>query len=946
MSPLTVPQVADELGYAGSEDFLIGREGSLSPARRHAWAAARHRLGVEAAFFEGRLPVAYFRGLSQPSEHEVDEAIASLHRAVWCESRAQLLFVVLPAEVRVIDARLPPNPLAAPLAIGPVGSAQIEPFTRENLLRGRAAEFLAVTSARDSVVGSLRGDLRPALAGLVRDGLDRELASRLLARCLLARYLEARGFVVDPEPTMPVQEVLSTSLAATYRLFDSLHETFNGDVFAVSQTERRSVRRQHLGRVADLLSGTAPGQLTLFERYDFSAIPAETLGAVYEEFLRPVRRESGAYYTPGYLVEASLDQIEAASGFRPGSTVLDPACGSGLFLARAFLRLLDAAEGERGRPLTAPEMAQILSDQVFGCDLMEDALRIAALSCYLVLLDRLSSEGHTSEALEFPSLMSRNFTAGDFFDHLGSFAGPFDIIATNPPWSRATPATSRFLETAGRSFDANRPAAYGFFWACVDRLAPDGHMTMLMPAKSLYNKRTKQRLFQRQLYGESGLDAVIDLSAFRWQLFSDAVAPCSLFSVRGTEVKRQDHLTYCAPKQSPTSVATGRITIDGDRIVRIQRAQLVDQPWLLRNLVFGTLRDVELVGRLMRRGPTLKSLTQRGESWLAGLGYQTVDGGADEPLLRDIPHVAPEGISPSGAKLTDPIQHETFHRTRDTRIYDGPRVLVARSIEADQRVRSAYLSDPASFSERVLAIRNLSDDVQAVRALAAFLDSRVARYLLMMTASSWGVERPELKVADVLDLPVPFLAEESSRRELAAAWRSYDLEKGEEVDDLVASEFGLSTDDLALVDDRIDVQLRVLGNPLDPDLYRLPTDSELLSYARALGAALTPVAGWEPRVAAELEDESVVAKVFFDLSGEESSRGLVRRARPVVDALGDDIGTILVRRPIRIYGDRSVTIIKPAERRQLTVAAALQDADVVATELLRLAVRGREAAAA
>ena len=554
---MTVEAVVDRLGYGDSDDLVIGDGAALPPARRHVWISAQRRLRVDAAFFEGRLPVVYFSGLSRPADEEVEHAISRLHRGAWSESRAQLLVVVLPTEVRILDARVPPGGDVAPLAVGRPGSNALKPFTRENLLRGRAADLLPSSAKRTSIVDRLRTDLRPARRRLIDEGLADEVADHLLARCLFVRYLEARGLLEhSANSSATFVDTLNTSVEATYRTFAALRSRFNGDTFRVSSVERRTVKRGHLGVVADLLSGSGSGQLTFIERYDFSTITAETLGAVYEEFLAPVRRKTGAYYTPGHLVDASLDEV--MPGLSSSATVLDPACGSGLYLARAYARLLESAEQAQGRPLAASEMAAILAGQIFGCDLMEDALRIAALSCYLVLLDRLE-DGEGQDDWEFPQLVDDNLVAGDFFDNLDGFAGPFDVIATNPPWSQLTEAASRYLSVAQRPSGSRLPLAQAFYWACAERLAPNGRMAILMPARSLYNQRPGDRAFQSAALTQSGLDTIVDLSAFRFQLFSDSVAPCALFVVRGSAWPRRGHLTFSAPKPSPSSAATGQL---------------------------------------------------------------------------------------------------------------------------------------------------------------------------------------------------------------------------------------------------------------------------------------------------------------------------------------------------------------------------------------------------
>ena len=101
--------------------------------------------------------------------------------------------------------------------------------------------------------------------------------------------------------------------------------------------------------------------------YEFSVLPADILGQVYEQFLgkvirltaghravveyKPeVRKAGGVYYTPTYIVAYIVRQTvgKLLDGAKPGPRgraarlkVLDPACGSGSFLLGAYQFLLD-----------------------------------------------------------------------------------------------------------------------------------------------------------------------------------------------------------------------------------------------------------------------------------------------------------------------------------------------------------------------------------------------------------------------------------------------------------------------------------------------------------------------------------------------------------------------------------------------------------------------------
>jgi SAM-dependent methyltransferase len=943
MTAIDLKAVIGRLGY--DDDDLVQRGdsvGSLPPARRHAWNAASKYVGVHAAYFEGRVPLVYFAGLGIPDDAEVERAIAALHQRTWNESRAQLVVVVLPTEIRILNGTSPPAAGAAPVIASSPDDEVLEPFTRSGLLRGRARDVLPGRRGAHSVIVQLREDLRPARATLLAQDLPAAAADQLLARSLFAQYLDARGLIPhsrhDPHPRFI--DLLHQSVDDTYVLFDSLRQRFNGDTFVVTDEERQQVRPSHLHVVADLLSGAAgTGQLTLIERYDFRVIPAEVLGGVYEEFVRAEQHANAAFYTPGHLVDAALDEAMPQTAELSEARVLDPACGSGLFLARAYERLLDHHEESTGRALSAAEMAEVLANQIFGCDLMDDALRVAALSCYLVLLDRLGDEG-SEDGWRFPKLVGTNLRQGDFFNVAGSFEGTFEVIASNPPWKRAAEAAQRYLASTDRPGGSILTLAQAFFWISLDYLAEGGCMALLMPARSLYNQRSSERAFQVEALSKTNLDLIVDFSAFRRNLFSDAIAPCALYVVRGATDGARDYVTFAAPKPGPVSLATGRIAIDADQITRIPRRLLRARPDLLRRLVFGDMRDVQLVDRLTLDAPTVDSLRHRagGGNWTIGVGYQAKGGDHNDlPLLREIPSIGTGDIRPFTVETSLPVTYEWFHRPRNPALYRGPRVLLGRSLDNMGRLRATFYADPAAFSESVLALVPPSGGEGEALALCAFLNSSLARYLLLMTASSWGIERPEIKQQDVAMLPVGFLDDKTAVAALASLAQiglDGDVDKALETIDAFLTEFyELTPDELAIIEDRLEVRLPAFYDSTSPRAYGVPKNNEIESYRRTLERTLRTEIGGKTAVRADRKSDDVVVGV--GLAG-TSPPELVED--PLQELVVPD-GTLLIRRPQRIYRRRSVEIRKPAERKQMTAAAALHDSDEIVAEILRAAVR-------
>ncbi len=181
--------------------------------------------------------------------------------------------------------------------------------------------------------------------------------------------------------------------------------------------------------------------------YQFSVLPVEILGTVYERFLgkvirltaghqakveeKPeVRKAGGVYYTPAYIVEYIVKhtvgrQIEGRSpGQLAGNKgkaplrVLDMACGSGSFLLGAYQRLLDHClhwyiehEPEKSKKavykdprnghwrLTVEEKKRILTTHIFGVDIDPQAVEVTKLSLLLKVL-----EGETDQSLSLGQL--------------------------------------------------------------------------------------------------------------------------------------------------------------------------------------------------------------------------------------------------------------------------------------------------------------------------------------------------------------------------------------------------------------------------------------------------------------------------------------------------------------------------------------------------------------
>jgi type I restriction-modification system DNA methylase subunit len=159
--------------------------------------------------------------------------------------------------------------------------------------------------------------------------------------------------------------------------------------------------------------------------FEFSVMPADILGSVYEQFLgktirltkahhakieeKPeMRKAGGVYYTPKYVVDYIVENtvgklIESKTPKQIEKIkICDPACGSGSFLIGAYQFLLDwhlkyytdnPPKKKKGNPLTpdgiltTAEKKRILLNNIYGVDIDAQAVEVTKLNLLLKALE-------------------------------------------------------------------------------------------------------------------------------------------------------------------------------------------------------------------------------------------------------------------------------------------------------------------------------------------------------------------------------------------------------------------------------------------------------------------------------------------------------------------------------------------------------------------------------
>ncbi|MCC6192201.1 MAG: N-6 DNA methylase, partial [Anaerolineales bacterium] len=306
----------------------------------------------------------------------------------------------------------------------------------------------------------------------LRNDLDRETLNdavqRLIDRIIFLRMAEDRGIEdYGRLQRLAEGEHLHAGLARLARQADA---RYNSGLFDVTAPANKRLAGLALDDKA--LRPILAGLYYPESPYEFSVLPPEILGHVYEQFLgkvirltpgghakieeKPeVKKAGGVYYTPtyivNYIVQQTLGPQVAGKGPRElrGFRVLDPACGSGSFLLGAYQFLLDhylawytAHDPERQRAavwqssegwrLATAEKKRILTEHLFGVDIDRQAVEVTKLSLLLKVLENETDQSLARQLTLFDEAprdrvlpnLNRNIKCGNSLIGPDYFTGP------------------------------------------------------------------------------------------------------------------------------------------------------------------------------------------------------------------------------------------------------------------------------------------------------------------------------------------------------------------------------------------------------------------------------------------------------------------------------------------------------------------------------------------
>ncbi len=803
------------------------------------------KFGIDSVYFNtdenGNSFPAVFLKKVKTFDAETLQSISDTHRKIWNFKKVLFLYVYSETEIRIYNCTEKPlikteenfdyekelqsveiktylfsdkkqleelNTLFSRIAIdtGIVWTLKEAQFVRDKINLQKRVDKYLVTSLVNTA------------NQLAKQGLGINFIHKVILRSLFLLYLEDRGATDEKLYSLYKKGAGSyfdilDDVEATYQLHERLEEDFNGNVFTVEKGEKISADQLQLIKKCFISGNDNTPQTKLFEDwrlFDFSIIQIELLSEIYENFLfktdPELKKQTGTYYTPPSLVEFILNEKlpidKTAKNYNV--KVLDPSCGSGIFLVESFKRLVKRYENQHKEKPDFDTLVKLLKENIFGIELHPQAIKVAAFSLYLALVDNLDPKNlWQNKKHRLPNLINNPndkslkiqgknlFCRDTIIENKEIDNIQFDLVVGNPPFG-----TTNLLESVRNycnEFNFAKEMVLPFLHK-VTKFAPNGEIALIFNTKVLTNTGGTYQNFRKWLFNDCYVEKVFNFSILRnakknfgGQLFGDATGPISIvFYQKGQPEKPSDKIAYYAPKTFIKTNVVDGLNIDFTDLKYLPREEcqkLDTKIWKVA--MWGGMNDWELIKRL--DNSTRDSINEfaKNNNIKSGVGFQLLTQKKDKPkfsetltnlkyldadfvtryytsdnILSDVKESikSPKAIKfyKSFYNINDISELEkltAFRRLGDIRAFTEPHIVIKKGL--DQNIICAsFIENKCSFRDGIYGFYTTKENIEELYLLLSYFNSKVSTYYLFMTISSYGIEREQIMKNEYLSVPI------------------------------------------------------------------------------------------------------------------------------------------------------------------------------------------------
>ena len=860
-------------------------------------------LGVDKIHYSGDFPTVFFKEVENFNQETLTK-ISKIHHNLWNYKKVLFFYVTSKTEIRIYNCSSNPfnyneekidikNELEklelARSDISDVDNLNIlfQVFSAVAIDSGsiwiRDNNYVKQLNLAKRIDNFLIESLVKTAKQLEKDGLDLEIVHALIMRSLFIMYLEDKGatpksFYDKEKPNADSYFDLLDDKEATYSFFEKIKDNFNGNVFPVTQKEQEQVQIPHLLLIKKCFTNGDIYAETLFTNwriFKFDIIQIELLSEIYEKFLGKIQKETGSYYTPPALVELILNEVLP---IKNGETeynlkILDPTCGSGIFLVEAYKRIVQRWKNAYpNKALNFKILKDLMTNNIYGIEINSKSIKVASFSLYLSLLDFLNPKNlWYLNGEKFPYLINDkydktiniqgfNLFRADTIDDNSDFNKGYDLIVGNPPYGKTK--IPHNIKAYCKKYNFSQEFVIPFIHKST-LLAPNGKIALLATTKLLTNTSGTSQNFRKWLFNENYVEKVYNLSILRKApknfgggLFSSAVVPATIFFFQKEAPKKSSKtIEYWAPKTYIKNHIAEGVLIDSSDIKYLPRVECHKPNTKIWKIAqWGTLNDFFILDNFLSEDKSFldyldENSIEKGTGFqlrtaplnnkkmryyisdeLSKIGYLDAKGierfytNKEKQLHINQSIKSKEAISVYTSYYDKNIEDippiNLFHRLGgNINTYNSPHVLVKEGF-INNLFCATYLDYSSTFTKTVLGLTG--EDENILKVITCYLNSKFSAYFLFLTSSSWGIERERVKPNELY--PLPYINENIDTKKIVEIYNKIESSIKDimhlkannistyesQIDRIISKSFDISLQEQIFIDDTIKYSIDLL----------------------------------------------------------------------------------------------------------------------------------------
>lgn len=669
--------------------------------------------------------------IKMESNRELDQQFYEVHRDIWNENKSEIFITIIDeSKIIICDSKTRPerdNPIErVEIKSFDYGEDTVEArkyrelLKKENIDTGvfweEISRFIRERKKKkerspidedllDNLIKT-RGRLQEIIENDAKD-----ISQKLIDRCLFIRFIEDRL-----EFDKLKQVLKNGKIAQLLSLFKYYNKALNGDLFDEDDIHiTDSGVLNELDKVFGEYYAYSHGQQTITP-YKFDKIPILLISHIYQKFLKKDKKDrEGIVFTPenivDFMVSTVFESQDIVNKAQKGKIkILDSACGSGIFLVKSFERLLNERQQSLKKQLNIHEKTNLLKESIYGIDLDQDALRVAAFSLYLKIFEGIDSKTIKEEVFDrheqglehfmFPGLKEKNLkNANALFDEV--FDDEFDLILGNPPWGyKFNDDEKQKIDDKWGKTVSQYQSSQCFLHQTKVWMKKDTIVGMVVNISNFTN--TRARAFRDELLKTYSILNFTTLTKVKDITFEESDEPACILIF--TLEKTGSEIEFLIPELTQFSKLTGTITIRNDDKFKFLQEKLKDDVcWHISLL--GLNRYLELIEKIKHDSLPLNeySTIKEGSHFYSTIKHKDIESakrkyeskeklGPDYyPRIRSIRTVQPFLFNLGDLMYIKHGPH--LHRPKSIELFRGDKLVITRSWP----LKAAFVKDTLIF---------------------------------------------------------------------------------------------------------------------------------------------------------------------------------------------------------------------------------------------------------